>query len=78
MDELIYKGVLCRLATYRTMGENRPALYCIDSPDQQTMFNAGFDELHYGLWVKLLTDEEYKEITDNLNRSPESIEQIDQ
>ncbi len=78
MDELIYKGVLCRLAAYRTMGENKPALYYIDAPDQQTMFNAGFDELHYGLWVKLLTDEEYKEITDNLNRSPESIEQIDQ
>lgn len=78
MDKLIYKGVLCRLATYRTMGENRPALFYIDAPDQHTMLAAGFDELHYGLWVKLLTDEEYKEITDNLNRSPESTDQKDQ
>ncbi len=62
MDKLIYKGVLCRLATYRIMGENRPALFYIDAPDQQTMLDAGFDEIHYGLWVKILTDEEYEEI----------------
>jgi hypothetical protein len=75
--ELVYKGVLCRLATYRTMGENRPALYYIDAPDQQTMLDAGFDELHYGLWAKLLTDAEYKEITDELNRSMKLNEQAD-
>ena len=26
------------------------------------MYKAGFEELHYGLWGKILTDEEYKEI----------------
>lgn len=44
------------------MGEDRPALYYIDSPDQETMLKAGFDEVQYGLWVKVLTEEEYKEI----------------
>ncbi len=57
-----YKGVLCRLATYRTMGENKPALYYIDAPDQKTMLEAGFNEIHYGLWAKILTEEEYEEI----------------
>jgi hypothetical protein len=26
------------------------------------MYKAGFEELNYGLWGKILTDEEYKEI----------------
>ena len=35
--KLYYKGVLCRLGTYREMGEDIPALYYIDAPNQQTM-----------------------------------------
>ena len=72
--ELVYKGVLCRLATYRTMGKNRPALYCIDAPDQQTMIDAGFDEIHYGLWAKILTDDEYNEIINKLDQSMKTEE----
>ncbi len=68
MEQLIYKGVLCRLATYRIMGENRPALFYIDAPDQQTMIDAGFDEIHYGLWAKILTDDEYNEIINKLDQ----------
>ena len=64
MNELLYKGVLCRLATYRIMGENRPALFYIYAPNQKTMLDAGFEEIHYGLWVKILTDVQYKEIID--------------
>ena len=66
MDKLIYKGVICKLATYRIKGENRPALFYIDAPDEQTMLDAGFGEIHYGLWVKILTDEEYEEIKSRL------------
>ncbi len=62
-----YKGVLCELGTYRVMGEDMPALYYIDSPNQETMLKVGFDEVHYGLWVKMLTDEEYKEIISIFN-----------
>ncbi len=62
MDQFIYKGVLCRLATWRVMGEERPVLFYIDAPDQQTMLEAGFTDIHYGLWAKILTDEEYEEI----------------
>ena len=72
MDKIIYKGVFCRLATYRIMGENRPALFYIDAPDQQTMLDAGFDEVHYGLWAKILTEEEYREIVNKLNTIQES------
>lgn len=57
-----YKGVLCNLALFRDMGETKPALYYIDSPDQETMLKAGFNEVHYGLWIKILEDEEYDEV----------------
>lgn len=57
-----YNGVFCRLGTYRVLGENKPALYYISSPDQETTLKAGFDEVRYGLWVKILTDKEHKEI----------------
>jgi len=51
------------------MGEDTPALYYIDSPDQETMLKAGFDEVRYGLWVKILTDEEHKEIITIFNKA---------
>ena len=44
------------------MGEDIPALYYIDAPIQQTMLDAGFNEVHYGLWLKTLTDEEFEKI----------------
>ena len=65
---MIYKGVSCRLATYRIMGEDRPALFYIDAPDQQTVFDAGFSEVHYGLWARILTNEEYAEIMEDTER----------
>ncbi|MCR5450028.1 MAG: hypothetical protein K6F23_11630 [Solobacterium sp.] len=68
---MMYKGVRCRLAVCRIMGEDRHALFYVDAPDQQTMLNAGFDEIHYGLWAKILTDAEYQEIISQLDRSPE-------
>lgn len=61
--EINYKEVLCRLGTYRVNGEDKPTLYYIASHDDQTMYKAGFEELHYDLWGKVLTDGEYKEIT---------------
>lgn len=61
--EINYKGILCRLGNYRVNGEDKPTLYFISSSDDETMYKAGFEELHYGLWGKVLTDEEYKEIT---------------
>ena len=60
--EINYNGVLCRLGTYRANGEDKPTLYYISSPDNETMYKAGFEKLHYGLLGKILTDEEYKEI----------------
>lgn len=62
--KIYYKGVLCNLATYRVMGEDRPALYPVGSQDLETLYNAGFAEVHYGLWAKVLSDEEYQEIAD--------------
>ena len=60
------RGVLCNPPTYRVMGEDKPALYYIDSPDQETMLKAGFVDVQPCLWVKVLTDEEYNEITNIL------------
>ena len=56
------------------MGENKPALFYIDAPDQQTMIDAGFDEIHYGLWAKILTDDEYNEIINKLDQSMKTEE----
>ena len=64
-----YKGVLCNLAlpeNYDDTMEDKPALYYIDSPDQETMLKAGFVDVQPCLWVKVLTDEEYNEITNIL------------
>ena len=61
--KLYYKGILCNLAAYREMGEDRPALYPVVLSDDE-IFNAEFNEVHYGLWVKVLSDEEYQEIMD--------------
>ena len=57
-----YKGVLCRLTEYRAMGTAKPALSYISSPDQETMLRAGFIETQNGLWLKVLTEAEYKEV----------------
>ena len=63
-----YKGVLCNTGTYRYMGEDKPALYYIYRPDQETLLKAGFVEDHPCLWVKVLADEEYNEIITILNQ----------
>lgn len=61
---IYYKGVLCNLGTYRVMGKDRSALYPVALSDDE-MLNEEFDEVHYGLWAKVLSDEEYQEIVEN-------------
>ena len=63
-----YKGVLCRLTEYRVMGKRTPALSYISSPDQETMLRAGFTEVRNGLWLKLLTEEEFEEVAAEFER----------
>ena len=71
MDTIKYKDVICRLGTYRVMGEDKPALYFIDAPYDQVMYDAGFTEVHMGgPWVKVLTDEEYEEILTKMEEKP--------
>lgn len=67
--KLYYKGVLCRLSTVRIMGEDKPALCYVHSPNRKTTLNAGFEEIQYGLWVKVLTDEEYDKISNYLDEA---------
>lgn len=45
------------------MGEDRPALYPVDFSEEE-IFYREFNEVHYGLWAKILSDEEYQEIVD--------------
>lgn len=68
--KIYYKGILCNLATYRVMGEDRPALYPVTlSNDDNDIFYKEFAEVHYGLWAKVLTDEEYQEIVDVVTKN---------
>ena len=61
-NQMNFRSVLCKLGTYRVNGEDNPTLYYISSPDDETMYKAGFEELHYGLWGHILTDEEYEKV----------------
>lgn len=70
--KLYYRGVLCQTGYYRVTGENKPALFYISSPDQETMLDAGFTEVRYGLWIKLLSGAEYQEILEAIKAEPES------
>ena len=70
--KLYYRGVLSQTGSYRVTGENKPALFYISSPNQETMLDAGFTEIHYGLWLKLLSDAEYREILEAIEDEPES------
>ena len=63
-----YKGFLCNLAPYRVMGEDRHALFPI-TQSNDPIFYEEFDEVHYGLWAKVLTDEEYQEIVDAVTKN---------
>ena len=64
-----YKGVLCRLTEYRAIGKSAPALSYISSPDQETMLRAGFTEVRNGLWLKVLTEEEFEEVAAEFEKS---------
>ena len=66
--KIYYKGILCNLATYRVLGEDRPALYPVTQSNDD-IFYEEFDEVHYGLWAKVLTDEEYQEIVDAVTKN---------
>ncbi len=44
------------------MGENVPALFCLDASNPEKMITAGFIDIQNGRWVKLLTETEFKEV----------------
>lgn len=66
--KIVYKGVLCNTGYERIMGENVPALFLLDSPNLEKMIEAGFEEIQYGRWVKLLTETEFKEVLDLIEK----------
>lgn len=66
--KIYYKGILCNLSTYRVMNEDRPALYPVTLSNDE-IFYKEFDEVHYGLWAKVLTDEEYQEIVNTVMKN---------
>lgn len=72
---IYYKGVLCNLATYRVMGEDRPALYPVDFSEEE-IFYREFNEVHYSLWAKILSDEEYQEIVDVIMKNEYAAENV--
>lgn len=66
--KIYYKGFLCNLAPYRVMGEDRHALFPVTQSNDPTFYEE-FDEVHYGLWAKVLTDEEYQKIVDTVTKN---------
>lgn len=60
--KIVYKGVLCNTGYERVMGENVPALFCLDTSNPEKMITAGFIDIQNGRWVKLLTETEFKEV----------------
>ncbi|OUQ17923.1 hypothetical protein B5E82_08925 [Lachnoclostridium sp. An138] len=66
--KIVYKGVLCETGYERIMGESVPALFLLDSPNSEKTYEAGFEEMHYGRWVKLLTETEFKEVLDLIEK----------
>ena len=63
--EGIYNGVKCRTGEPRINGEWVKALIYdaeLDGENEQALVKAGFTDLENGLWAKVLTKEQYREI----------------
>ena len=63
--EVIYNGVKCRTGEPRINGEWVKALIYdteLDGENEQALVKAGFTDLENGLWAKVLTTEQYREI----------------
>ena len=63
--EGIYNGVKCRTGEPRINGEWVKALIYdteLDGENEQALVKAGFTDLENGLWTKVLTKEQYREI----------------
>ena len=56
------------------MGNTAPALSYISSPDQETMLRAGFTEVRNGLWLKLLTEDEFEEVAAEFEKHGQSVD----
>ncbi len=59
---ILYKGVVCNTGYERIMGKEVPALFYVDSQDQDTMLKAGFNEVSPDRWIKILSNEEFQEV----------------
>lgn len=55
---IYYNKCKCKYGTYRVGGEDKPVFYLWESPPEVNVFELGFQEVHYGLWCRFLSDEE--------------------
>lgn len=60
--EIYYKNCRCRYGTYRVGGEEKPVFYLLDNPTDVSIYEAGFEEVHYGLWCHFLDNEEIEKM----------------
>lgn len=67
-SENILQRLFMQSCPYRVMGEDRHALFPV-TQSNDPIFYEEFDEVHYGLWAKVLTDEEYQEIVDTVTKN---------
>ena len=75
--EGIYNDVKCRTGEQRINGEWVKALIYdteLDGENEQALVKAGFTDLENGLWAKVLTNEQYREINKAFEQQREKRE----
>ena len=66
--DIYYKEGRCTYGTYRVNGEDKPVFYLNSHPSDVKPYEAGFEEVQYGLWCHFLDIVEYKKMEAFLKR----------
>ena len=56
--EIYYKNCRGNHGTYKVNAEEKPVFFLLDNPAGVNIYEAGFEEAHYGLWCHFLSKEE--------------------
>lgn len=74
----VYKGIACRTGDQRIDGVWQKALIYECKPegdDEAALTEAGFTDLENGLWVRVITKEQYRELAQEFEQKRKAIEQ---
>ncbi len=74
--EIYYKNCRCTYGTYRVNEEEKPVFYLSDNPTGVNIYEAGFEEVHYGCWCHFLNEEENEKTNKYLENQNENKRKI--